>query len=257
MLVTLAASRRELLLARLAEGHSLMSSSLASEFGVSEDAIRRDLRALAEQRLCRRVYGGALPLSPSARPMAARVDEGRENKRALAWAALDLIQPSEFIFLDSSSTNLQLAHMLPLELDLTIATNSVDIAAALLLKRQPRLIMIGGVVNPTIGGCVDATALRAISEMNIDRGFVGVCAVSATFGAGAIDPADAAFKRALLAASQATVAMMSSDKLDSRAPHRIANLEDLDALVVEHDLSSRRTRQLMAAGATIVRAAAP
>ena len=56
-------ARRDLIAARLAEGQSVASVQLAAEFGVSEDAIRRDLRALAADGLCRRVYGGALPLA--------------------------------------------------------------------------------------------------------------------------------------------------------------------------------------------------
>ncbi|WP_271025209.1 DeoR family transcriptional regulator [Rhizobium sp. RCAM05973] len=41
----------------------IVAASLAVEFNVSEDAVRRDLRALAAEGKCRRVYGGALPFS--------------------------------------------------------------------------------------------------------------------------------------------------------------------------------------------------
>jgi predicted ArsR family transcriptional regulator len=40
-------ARRDVILGRLAQGQSVVAAALALEFEVSEDAIRRDLRALA------------------------------------------------------------------------------------------------------------------------------------------------------------------------------------------------------------------
>ncbi|WP_247655764.1 DeoR family transcriptional regulator, partial [Hydrogenophaga aromaticivorans] len=70
--------RRDLIAQRLAQGQPVVAAALAAEFQVSEDAIRRDLRALAAEGRCRRVYGGALPPLPGALPMAVRMDAGRE-----------------------------------------------------------------------------------------------------------------------------------------------------------------------------------
>src|SRR5689334_24835081 len=106
-------ARRDVIASRLAQGHSVVAGTLAQEFAVSEDAIRRDLRALADEGLCRRVYGGALPIFPGAAPLAARAEVGRERKLALARTAALSIQPREFLFLDSASTNLALAGLLP------------------------------------------------------------------------------------------------------------------------------------------------
>ena len=61
----LAAQRRDLLLDRLRTEGRLVAKDLATEFGVSEDSVRRDLRELAAAGLCQRVYGGALPVSPA------------------------------------------------------------------------------------------------------------------------------------------------------------------------------------------------
>ena len=122
-------ARRDVILGRLALGQSVVAAELALEFEVSEDAIRRDLRALAAEGRCRRVYGGALPLSKSTAPMAARMEEARDRKQALAREAASLIKPGEFVFLDSGSTDLALVSCLPEDYDLTIATNSIDIAA--------------------------------------------------------------------------------------------------------------------------------
>ena len=62
--------RRRQIAERLVRGEAVGATSLALEFGVSEDAIRRDLRALAAEGVCQRVYGGALPLSPTSSPIS-------------------------------------------------------------------------------------------------------------------------------------------------------------------------------------------
>src|SRR5215475_9693234 len=99
-------ARRDEIAHRLAQGQPVVAATLAVEFNVSEDAIRRDLRALASEGRCRRVYGGALPITPASAPMSNRMDAARERKSALARAALPLIQQGELLFLDSGSTNL-------------------------------------------------------------------------------------------------------------------------------------------------------
>ncbi|NWP10254.1 DeoR/GlpR transcriptional regulator, partial [Escherichia coli] len=79
------------------------------------------------------------------------------------------IRPGEFLFLDSGSTNLALVEFLPEDNDLTIATNSIDIAGAVLRRQDLKLIVLGGEADPIIGGCVDAVALQALVQMRFDR----------------------------------------------------------------------------------------
>ena len=250
-------ARRDAIAARLALGEPVVANMLAAEFAVSEDAIRRDLRALAAEGLCRRVYGGALPLSPAMRPLAERADEACERKRALARAAAATIRPGEFLFLDSGSANLALARLLPEDAELVVATNSVDIAAAVLARPDVRLILVGGVVDPVVGGCVDAEAVQCVARMNIERCFVGACAVSADGGVSAFHPADATFKRALVAASRLRLVLATTDKLATHAPHRVARIDEIAVLVVEHDADARMLAGLARRGTTILKAGPP
>jgi DeoR/GlpR family transcriptional regulator of sugar metabolism len=255
MLLDSPLARRDIILGRLAQGQSVASAALAQEFGVSEDAIRRDLRALAAEGRCRRVYGGALPLSRP--PMLARMDEARDRKRALGRKAAELVRPGQLVFLDSGSTNLALVSCLPEDCELTIATNSVDIAAAALRRPDLRLIMVGGEVDPGVGGCVDAPATLTLRQMNIDLGVFGACSISAKTGLGADDLSDATFKRALLAASRRRLVLATNEKFAARAPHRVAELADIDVVVVEHDAPEDALDELAAAGCTLMTAERP
>lgn len=245
-------ARRELIAQRLDQGQSVVAGVLADEFSVSEDAIRRDLRALATQGRCRRVYGGALPLSPMSTPMDVRAAEAVERKRTLARAAARLVGPGEVLFLDNGSANLALAAELPDNLGLRVITNSVPIASVLFERQGMDFMILGGVVNREVGGVVDASAVLSVQQLSIDRCFLGACALSVRQGASVFDAGDAAFKRAVVSASEAIVLMALNEKLETRAPHRVAALEAFDALVLEVDAPQAIQDSLTQGGARIV-----
>lgn len=235
MLDALPTSRRDLIADRLAAGRQVVATTLAEEFRVSEDAIRRDLRALAAQGLCKRVYGGALPISPASASLATRIGQHADRKSALACAALQALRPGQMIFLDSGSTNLALAAELPADRNLTVVTNAIPIATTLLPRVGIHLIVIGGAVDPEVGGCIGADAVLELQRLSIDLCFLGACAVSIDEGLACFDRGDAVFKRTLLSVSQEVAALVTGEKLETRAQHRVAPLDRINHLIVEHD----------------------
>jgi DeoR/GlpR family transcriptional regulator of sugar metabolism len=250
--------RRLQIARRLSEGQPVVAIALAREFQISEDAIRRDLRALAAEGRCRRVYGGAVPLANDERPLSARTMQDRAEKQALARAAVGEVTPGEVIFIDAGSTHLALVDLLPEDADLTVVTNAPAIAVAGLARGDLRVVTIGGAVDPAVGGCVDATAVAAIELIRVDRAFLGACALSVRDGVGASGHADAAFKRRVVARAATITVLATNDKIDARAPYQVVALARVDRLVVEHDLAAE-TREALAAAcadALIVAAAA-
>lgn len=245
-------SRRLLIAERLSAGQSVVAADLAAEFKLSEDAIRRDLRALAAEGLCRRVYGGAVPIVDGDRPLAARLREAPDRKSALARAGAGTVRRGELVFIDTGSTNLALVEFLPEDADLTIATNAVDVAAEVLRRQDLRLLMIGGEVDRHLGGCVDAAAVDALSRMRIDRCFVGVCALSVADGVMTTQFGEAAFKRTLIRNSRQPVALLTSDKARASAPHHIAAFDGLRTAVIEDDLDADVVRGLREAGVDVI-----
>lgn len=247
-------ARRDDIAARLMAGQPVNSGALAIEFDISEDAIRRDLRALAAAGLCRRVYGGALPLASGIVPLTDRVGSGVERKRALARAAMPLVAPGSFVFLDNGSTSLAIAEELPRDSDLIVATSSIEIAATLAARGDVQIHMVGGEVDSVIGGSVDGIALEGVARLNIDTCFLGVCTLSDDSGISAFDAADATFKRALVARSRRTLILVANEKIGAHAPHRIAALNSVARVIVEHDADEVAVDRLRAAGAEIERA---
>jgi len=252
MNTSLSISRRDVIEARLAQGQEIVASAIAVEFDISEDAVRRDLRALAAEGKCRRVYGGALPLATPSRPLAERIGKASERKTALARVAASTVTAGELLFLDCGSTNLAITALLPGDQKLTVATNSIDIAAAIMKRGDIPLILIGGMVDPVVGGSVDASATARLDELNIDRCFVGACAVSAQSGMSVQEHGDATFKRKLIERSAINIVLATSEKFQERAPHRIGGVNDIDWLIVEDTLDTGTKQALSEAGYAVM-----
>lgn len=250
-------ARRDVIAHRLTQGEPVVAAALAAEFAVSEDAIRRDLRALAAEGLCRRVYGGALPVSSHTQPMFARIDKDKARKQALARRAAESILPGETLLLDAGSTNLELVEFLPEDQELLVVTNAIDIAAAVLRRPDLRLLMLGGTVDPTVGGSVDTVAVQAASALRIDRCFLGTCGIDLRFGAAAVLHADAVFKRAVLDVTEHCVVLAMNHKFTSKAPHRVCTLAEVELMVVEHDVPDSHVDPLRGACPNIVRVENP
>ena len=219
---------------------------------MSEDAIRRDLRALAAEGKCKRVYGGGLPISPDGVPLEHRLLNYSKEKRALALAALSLLSKASTVFLDSGSTNLALAREMPQDRSLTIATNSISIASALLERKNFKVIVLGGEIERETGAAIGLSAIREAERLSFDLCFLGACAISISLGIGAFQLADAEFKRTLIARSDRSVALVTMGKVETRAPFQVAALAVLDHLVLEGGTSEELVSTFSNAGPKVI-----
>src|SRR6185503_9732947 len=140
----LPAQRKEFMLERLRADGQVMAKDVAAALGITEDSVRRDLRELAADGLCQRVYGGALPVSPAIADYAARRSVAVDNKARVARRALELIEPRATVILDGGTTALAIAQALPADLRATVVTHSPTVAAALVEHPTVEVFVLGG-----------------------------------------------------------------------------------------------------------------
>jgi DeoR/GlpR family transcriptional regulator of sugar metabolism len=218
---------------QLAARGKVLASELATRFGVSEDTVRRDLRELARTGACRRVYGGAVAAAPYAGPASVREMHASEAKARLAAAAVELILPRQTIFIDAGTTNTAVARAIPRGVALTVATNSVAVAAALADNGSVDLVVLGGAFDRERGALLGGETLRAIGGISADLFFLGACGLDVSRGVTAFDQAEAEVKRAMAANSSGIVIAATTDKLGTAAPFRVAAAGVVTHLVVE------------------------
>ena len=106
--------RREAVIRKLNLEGKVRVRELSEEFQVTEDCIRKDLKALENAGRLKRTYGGAILSQdyPLERDVVDRRKVNVEKKAVIAAKAVELIRENETIFLDISTTNIRIAELL-------------------------------------------------------------------------------------------------------------------------------------------------
>lgn len=230
--------------------------SLAEDFGVTQETVRRDLSALERAGLLRRVHGGALPagslhLEPG---LAERDSTAAADKERIAKAALALLPHEGSLLLDAGTTVSRLAAQLPLDSTLTVVTNALPVAARLAEHPQLNLHLVGGRLRHRTQAAVDAWALRDLADLEADMAVIATNGFSPEAGLSTPDLAEAAVKRAMVASSRQVVLVADSTKYGARYFARFATLNQVDVVVTDTGLTEEQAAEIAALGPEVIRA---
>jgi DeoR/GlpR family transcriptional regulator of sugar metabolism len=250
----LTAQRKKLILARLVQDGQVIAKDLASEWGVSEDTIRRDLRELAARGRLQRVHGGALPASPADGDLRARESVSVREKVALGRTAAAMIQPGQVVILDGGTTAIQIARHLDRDLKATLITHSPNVAVELAAHPAIEIVMLGGRLFRHSMVNVGAALIDAASKVRADSYFMGVTGVHPRAGLSTGDAEEAAVKRALHERSAETIVLASSEKLLAASAFVVAPLSEVAAVVVPASAPPRKISSIRSCGVKVVRA---
>ncbi|MEV0905816.1 DeoR/GlpR family DNA-binding transcription regulator [Streptomyces hokutonensis] len=251
-----APERQQEILRLARDGGRVDVVSLAEEFQVTAETIRRDLKALDRAGLLRRVHGGAIPagrldFEPD---LAERESTAADEKDRIAKAALAELPMQGTVILDAGTTVARLAGIVPLEAELTVVTHSLPIAARLADHPGMQLHLVGGRVRHRTRAAVDAWALRAYGEIRADVVFVAANGFSAEYGLTTPDLAEAAVKHAAMGAARRVVLLADSAKYGQEHFARFGALSDVDLLITDSGLSPEDATAMERGGMEVVRA---
>lgn len=223
--------RQELIYQMLQQTGRVIGADIARQLGVSEHTVRRDLQALSRKGMCKKVYGGAVSQFKQSASFETRVMHSVQEKAGVAQRCAELIKPGTCIFIDGGSTYLAMVDFIPLAFDLTIVTNSPQIAAALSSRKQGEVIMLGGKLNAETGSILGSEPLNQVREMLFDQMFIGVCGLDVQAGLTAVYYEDACFKKEVLSQSNQIIAAVIADKMPQIARYKVASCDEIDIVV--------------------------
>ena len=231
-------------------------ATLADEFTVTAETIRRDLTTLERAGVLRRVHGGAIPVErigfePA---LAARDAVLTAEKERIAKVAMGEVPAEGAIILDAGTTTARLAQVLPVDRELTIVVNSPAIAAILGTRPNLNVLMLGGRVRGKTLATVDDWALRPLADLYVDVAFLGTNGCSVERGLTTPDPAEAAVKRAMIKAARRSVLLADHTKIGNDYLARFGSLTDLDLLITDTGLNDELVLEVEAEGVRVVRA---
>lgn len=249
--------RREAILNILNTEGKVVVKDICARFQVTEDCIRKDLKALENSLLLKRTYGGAIPIRKMAHMenIENRMQSDIETKSIIAKKAFDTIEDDETIFLDISSINILLAEMLAKSSKkITVITNMLDILSALnSVNNNIKVISLGGLLNKEYNGFTGFMAIENIINFRLSKSFIGSCGVNIfDESITTADVEDGNTKKALIKNSQKIFLVMENSKFYFDGTYKFATLDDINAIITEDTPSKDIIKVLNKTGIVIM-----
>jgi DeoR family fructose operon transcriptional repressor len=230
----LAAERREAIL-RLVNTHGAVHvPELSQRFDISSSTIRRDLEWLAERGTLRRTYGGAVAVDGVTEAMKEKDPVAQRIGRAAA----QLVQPGETVFVGPGSLCHATAQHLCHRTDITVITNSLQVAWTLHRNSDLPVVLTGGLLVRPGGALVGQAALRALDTLRADRLIIQAAGVSPVEGMTSDQLPQAEILRSLLESVSQVVILVSHEGLGRAGAAWLGPVSEADVIITGRDAPS-------------------
>lgn len=254
------AARMETILALLRQSGDISVETLSKELDVSVVTVRRDLDALEQKGMLRRKHGGAVSIEPlfyepfkNDHSFQAHIGRFSEEKKRIGRAAAALINRGETIALTPGTTTSEVIRGLPLNHELTVVTNTVNIAMELCVRKDLKIFVTGGHLKGDWFSLVGPTAVQSIQQVLIDTLFIGVDGLDATWGASCFSPDEADLNAAMVKQARRRIAVADHTKLGRTAGWRICTTMQIHVLVTDGEAPDKAIEPFQAAGVQVHR----
>jgi DeoR family transcriptional regulator of aga operon len=248
------------ILSSLQRDGSVSVESLSERLEISVVTVRRDLDRLEQQGLLKRTHGGAVSIEPlfyepfrNDRSFQAQVEKQAPEKRRIGRAAASLIERGETIALTPGTTTTEVIRGLPLNHDITVVTNTVNVAMELSKRKDLKIFVTGGHLKGDWFSLVGPTATHSLSQLLITTIFIGADGIDAKWGAGCFSPDEAHLNSVMVQHSRRRVAVVDHSKFGVVTGWRICSATDIDVLVTDTGATPEAIEPFEKAGIKIIR----
>ena len=231
--------RKNLIKELLLVDKSVSVVSLAGKFSVTEETIRRDLKALETEGVAERTHGGAIIAERTASSFNRNLMKGimPQEKKAMASLTRPFVKNGFCIYLDSSTT---VQYVLPLleNVYITVVSNSVDVSTQCANMENIKLIALGGIYNHRTrcfsGNITNATMQNYYFDLSI----VSCRTLNIEQGLTDSEEEDAIIKRNAINQSKNTILLADHTKFDKISFVKVCDITQVDVLITDQNVSS-------------------
>ena len=248
------------ILERLRHAGTVTVEELSETLGASLVTIRRDLDHLASDGMLQRTHGGAVSIEPlfyepfkNDRSFQAHLGKFAEEKRRIGRAAAALIKKGETIALTPGTTTLEIIRSLPLNQNLTVVTNTVNIAMELSKRKDIDVFVTGGHLRGDWFSLVGKTGIESLESILIHTLFVGVDGIDGRWGASCYSSDEADLNAAMVKSSQRKIAVADHSKIGTVTGWKICDTSEFEMLITDIEASDQSISDFEAIGISVLR----
>jgi len=214
--------RREKLLRYLKTHPFVKIRALARRLRCSEKTIRRDIKRLEEDQMILQADGGVSVrrLIRIEHFISSKAKQAWREKAAIGRAAVGLINPGDRVFLDGGSTVLAMTHEPASFAGITVLTNSLAVASALMSLENLECILLGGRVWRHSTNLFGPFLEEHLPRIHADCAFIGTDGLSPDGRLIAMNPKNGHVSSLMIKSADRVVLLMDSSKAGKETVHR-------------------------------------
>ena len=248
-----ASARQAQILRVLSREGTCSVMELASQLRVSDETIRRDIKAMAARGLLERVHGGAILPDLLREPdFQKRLVRNAEAKQRIAQRVAREVRTGDSLLLDTGSTTLYVARALAEHSDLMVVTNGADIARTLAQSGRNKVYLAGGEIRGDDGAVLGAAAVDFIQSFRVRIAVLSIGAVHPEDGLMDFHLAEAEFSQAAIGRANRVIVVADHSKFGAQASVRVADFSAVHALVTDRRPSDAFVARLAEAGVELL-----
>lgn len=231
----LAIERRNAILEKLQVERRVVVSELSALYDVSEETIRRDLDKLENDGYAIKSYGGAVINENSNLdlPYNVRKNTNVLGKQKIAALISEMVHDGENIMLDASSTAVAIAKAIRNKKDLTVITNSLEIALELIETPGCNVISTGGLATGSSFALVGSVTDKTIRSYYVDKAIISCKGVDMYAGFTESDERHANNKASMFYMAKTKILAIDSSKFNKIAFAKIGDLKEISKIVTD------------------------
>ena len=215
--------------------------SLSKKFSVTEETIRRDLEKLEKDGFLNRSHGGAVFIDNSDErevPYFEREITNISEKKEIARLAARLIEENDTIILDASSTALYVARELE-NMQLTVVTNSIQVAIELSRKDKVNVISLGGNLQSNSLSFVGTLTEISLQSYHVNKAFLSCKSFHVKHGIHDSNELQARVKKQMIDHANEIYMMMDHSKINKIAFSHIYHTNIIDYVITNQKTNMR------------------
>lgn len=239
------------------ERESISVGQLLHDLNISYPTLRRDLNLLASRGVIKRVRGGVVAATGLQNgPNWFYKEESYPThhlKVRIGQAAAQLVKMHQTIMLEhSTGTTLEVARALLRTVDITVITNSMEIAYLMKAFGKCRAVHLAGGTLYTDRYLAGPLTLSILQQFRVDIAFVGADGYSSTEGITDNSLEAAEIKRSMINSAQKPVLVADHTKVGVRKIVHCVPLSSINTLVTTHEIAQSEADAIAALGVNVI-----
>lgn len=208
---------------------------LAQLLGASRETIRRDLAQLANSNKIHKIHGGAtMPRVLGEGPFQQRLSDNVEAKVKIAQTAASLFKSGETLLIDTGSTTLFFAEEIAKIAELTVVTNSTEIARTISkVNNGSRVFLLGGEFRADNSQTFGTMVVSQIRSFRAHHAVLTIGAMDKRTGAMDFNIEEAQVAQAMIEQSEKLTVLADHSKFNALASFEVCPLEKIHRLVCD------------------------